>query len=97
MTCIVNNATVDVTWIKDGDSVRESARIDTKLNETTSYLRIPKVVEEDSGNYSCEARSKSGILAHSAVMIKVERKLASLLFSSFTIESHLILMVRALF
>ena len=40
---------------KDKDSRKEKAVIDTQLDETTSYLVIAKVVEEDSGEYSCEA------------------------------------------
>ena len=55
------------------------------LDETTSSLHISMVVEEDSGEYSCEARNKPGILAHSTVMITVKRKLALLYCPSFAI------------
>ena len=78
LTCNVNKATINVTWKKDGDPVKERAVIETQLDETTSYLTIAKVVEEDSGEYSCEARNRVGNMARSIVMIKVNRKLAVL-------------------
>ncbi|XP_066015704.1 fibroblast growth factor receptor 4-like isoform X2 [Pocillopora verrucosa] len=71
LTCSVNKATVNITWKKDGDPVKERAVIKTQLDETTSYLIIAKVVEEDSGEYSCEARNRVGNVARSIVMIKV--------------------------
>ena len=58
--------------------MKERAVIDTQLEETTSYLNISKVVKNDSGNYSCEARNRLGDLARSTVMIKVKRKCLSL-------------------
>ena len=78
LTCIVNEVTVNITWKKDGDPITESAVIDTQLGEKTSYLVIAKVVEEDGGEYSCEARNRLGNVARSIVMIKVNRKLAFL-------------------
>lgn len=78
LTCSVNKATVNITWKKDGDPVKERAVIETQLDETTSYLIIAKVVEEDSGEYSCEAHNRVGNVARSIVMIKVNRKLAVL-------------------
>ena len=78
LTCSVNEVTVNITWNKDGDPIKERAVIDTQLGETTSYLVIAKVVEEDSGEYSCEARNRLGNVARSIVMIKVNRKLAFL-------------------
>ena len=78
LTCSVNEATVNITWKKDGDPIKERAVIDTQLDETTSYLVIAKVVEEDTGEYSCEARNRLGNVAHSIVMIKVNCKLALL-------------------
>ncbi|CAH3133335.1 unnamed protein product, partial [Pocillopora meandrina] len=71
LTCSVNEATVNITWRKDGDPIKERAVIDTQLDETTSYLVVEKVVEEDSGEYSCEARNRLGNVARSIVMIKV--------------------------
>nr|XP_058956060.1 vascular endothelial growth factor receptor 3-like isoform X2 [Pocillopora verrucosa] len=71
LTCSVNEATVNITWKKDGDPIKERAVIDTQLDETTSYLVIAKVVEGDSGEYSCEARNRLGNVARSIVMIKV--------------------------
>ncbi|CAH3133327.1 unnamed protein product, partial [Pocillopora meandrina] len=73
LTCSVNEATVNITWKKDGDPIKERAVIDTQLDETTSYLVIAKVVEEDSGEHSCEARNRLGNVARSTVMIKVNR------------------------
>ena len=58
--------------------MKERAVIDTQLEETTSYLNISKVVKNDSGNYSCEARNRLGDVARSTVMIKVKRKCISL-------------------
>ena len=78
LTCSVNQVTVHITWKKDGDPIKERAVIDTQLDETTSYLVIAKVVEEDSGEYSCEARNRLGNVARSIVMIKVNCKLAVL-------------------
>ncbi|XP_022777681.1 hemicentin-1-like isoform X2 [Stylophora pistillata] len=72
LNCIVNKATVNITWKKDGDPIKGRAVIDTTLYETTSSLPISLVVEEDSGEYSCEARNKPGILAHSTVTIIVK-------------------------
>ncbi|XP_027035864.1 vascular endothelial growth factor receptor 3-like isoform X5 [Pocillopora damicornis] len=71
LTCSVNEATVNITWRKDGDPIKERAVIYTQLDETTSYLVVEKVVEEDSGEYSCEARNRLGNVARSIVMIKV--------------------------
>ena len=78
LTCSVNEATVNITWRNDGDPIKERAVIYTQLDETTSYLVVEKVVEEDSGEYSCEARNRLGNVARSIVMIKVNRKLALL-------------------
>ena len=78
LTCSVNQVTVHITWKKDGDLIKERAVIDTQLDETTSYLVITKVVEGDSGEYSCEACNGLGNVAHSIVMIKVNRKLSLL-------------------
>ncbi|XP_022777574.1 fibroblast growth factor receptor 4-like isoform X2 [Stylophora pistillata] len=67
-TCLVNDATVTITWKKDGDPIKV---INMKLDEKTSELRIPKVVEKDSGEYSCEARNRLGNVARSTVTINV--------------------------
>ena len=55
--------------------MKERAVIDTQLDETTSYLSVSRVVKNDSGNYSCEARNRLGDVARSTVMVKVKRKL----------------------
>ena len=79
LTCSVNEATVNITWKKDGDPTKETAVIDTQLYEKTSYLVIAEVVKDDSGEYSCEARNRPGDVARSTVIIIVKRKLLLLL------------------
>ena len=75
MTCNVNEETINVTWKKDGDSVPERAKIDTRLDDEKSTFAITGVVKEDSGVYSCEARNKLGFVARSFVKINVKGKL----------------------
>ncbi|PFX12321.1 Tyrosine kinase receptor Cad96Ca [Stylophora pistillata] len=72
LTCIVNEKTVKIIWKKDGESFEERAVIDTRLEERKSTLVITKVVEEDSGKYSCEASNKLGTAARSSVTLDVE-------------------------
>ncbi|XP_022797633.1 limbic system-associated membrane protein-like [Stylophora pistillata] len=71
LTCKVNRETVNITWKKDGESLKERAVIDTQLNKTKSKLVITEVVEEDSGEYSCEASNKLGTVALSSVILDV--------------------------
>ena len=78
LTCIVNAPTVKITWKKDEHSMGQNADIDTRLDDKLSKLVIADVVEEDSGEYSCEAHNRAGIVAYSTVTIYVKRKLASL-------------------
>ena len=78
MTCLVNEETVKITWKKDGESLKERAVVDTRLNKTKSKLVITAVVEEDSGEYSCEASNKLGTVAHSSVILDVKGKLVCL-------------------
>lgn len=78
LICIVNKATVNITWKKDGDQIKKRANIFTQSDEKKGYLHIAKVVEEDSGVYSCEARNRLGNVARSNVTINVNRKLALL-------------------
>ena len=75
LTCKVNEETTIVTWKKDGNSITERAVIDTRLDEETSKLARTEVVEEDSGEYSCEARNKLGNVARSVVTVDVKGKL----------------------
>ena len=56
----------------------QNADIDTRLDEKLSKLVIAEVVEEDSGEYSCEARNRASIVARSTVRIYVKRKLSLL-------------------
>ena len=73
LTCKVNEETIKVTWKKDGNSITERAV--TKLDEKTSKLNLTEVVEEDSGEYSCEASNKLGNVARSVVTVDVKGKL----------------------
>ena len=75
LTCNVNEETINVTWKKDGDSVPERAKIDTRFDDEKSTFAITGVVKEDSGVYSCEARNKLGFVARSFVKINVKGKL----------------------
>ena len=75
LTCKVNEETIKVTWKKDGNSITERAVIDTRLDEKTSKLTLTEVVEEDSGEYSCEASNKLRNVARSVVTVDVKGKL----------------------
>ena len=85
MTCKVNEETINITWKKDGQRITERAVKDTRLDETKSKLVLAEVVEEDSGEYSCEARNKLGTMACSAVIVNVKGKLFK--------ELHIILVI----
>ena len=75
MTCKVNKETISIKWRKDGDPITERALINTRLYEKKSKLALINVVEEDSGEYSCEVRNKLGTVARSVVTINVKGKL----------------------
>ena len=75
LICIVNEQTMSIMWKKDGDLITEKAVIETRLDEENSKLDITEVVEEDSGEYSCEARNKPGTVARSVVTVNVKGKL----------------------
>ena len=75
MTCKVSKETISIKWRKDGDPITERALINTRLDEKKSKLALISVVEEDSGEYSCEARNKLGTVARSVVTINVKGKL----------------------
>ena len=75
MTCKVNEETINITWKKDGETITERAVIETRLDETKSKLALTEVVEEDSGEYSCEARNKLGTVARSVVTVNIKGKL----------------------
>ena len=85
MICIVNEETISIMWKKDGDSITERAVIDTRFDEKNSKLTLTEVVEEDSGEYSCEARNKPGTVARSVVTVNVKGKLFK--------ELHIILVI----
>ena len=75
MTCKVNKETISIKWRKDGDPITERALINTRLDEKKSNLALISVVEEDSGEYSCEARNKPGTVARSVVTVNVKGNL----------------------
>ena len=75
MTCKVNKETISIKWRKDGDPITERALINTRLDEKKSKLALISVVEEDSGEYSCEARNKPGTVARSVVTVNVKGNL----------------------
>ena len=85
LTCKVNEETINITWKKDGETITERAVIETRLDETKSKLVLTEVVEEDSGEYSCEARNKLGTVARSVVIVNVKGKLFK--------ELHIILVI----
>ena len=75
LTCQVNKATVKIIWKKDDDTVIPRAQIDTQLDGKLSKLFIEGVVEGDSGEYSCEAHNRPGIVVCSSVKINVKGKM----------------------
>ncbi|XP_022797615.1 carcinoembryonic antigen-related cell adhesion molecule 1-like [Stylophora pistillata] len=82
LTCKFNEETVNITWKKDGESLQERAVIDTRLDEGKSKLVITEVVEEDSGEYSCEASNKAGTVDRYSVTLDVKAAPAALSSSS---------------
>ena len=79
LTCKVNKVTVKIMWRKNDDDARITrAEIDTNVDEKLSRLSIAEVVEGDSGEYSCEARNRQGIVARSTVKINVKGKVTFL-------------------
>ena len=74
LTCQMNKATVAIKWKKNGDEVIPRAQIDTRVDHKLSKLCIEEVLEGDSGEYSCEARNRPGIVARSTVKINVKGK-----------------------
>ena len=77
LTCEVNRATVKIIWKKDDDAVAPRAQIETQLHvdDKFSKLSIEEVVEGDSGEYSCEAHNRPGIVDRSTVEINVRGKI----------------------
>ena len=73
LTCKSNKATVAMNWRKN-DEVIPRAQIDTRIDDKESKLFIAEVVEGDSGEYSCEAHNRPGIVARSTVKIIVKGK-----------------------
>ena len=72
LTCTVSKATVAINWKKNDDEGIPRAQIDTQVDGKFSKLYIAKVVESDSGKYSCEARNRPGVVARSTVKINVK-------------------------
>ena len=71
LTCEVNKATVKIIWRKDDDKYIPRAQIETQLGDKLSKLFIEGVLGSDTGEYSCEAHNRPGIVARSAVYIDV--------------------------
>ncbi|PFX18046.1 Tyrosine kinase receptor Cad96Ca [Stylophora pistillata] len=88
LTCKVNEKTVNIIWKKDGESFKERAVIDTRLDETKSSLVITKVVEEDSGEYSCEASNQLGTVVRSSVTLDIKEAPAAPSSSSLGCEEQ---------
>ena len=63
-----------IIWKRNGGPVSQRAQIDTRVNDKLSTLFIAEVVEDDSGEYSCEAHNTPGIVAHSTVNININAK-----------------------
>ena len=59
-----------IIWKKNGGPVIPRAQIGTRVNDI-STLFIAEVVEDDSGEYSCEAHNTPGIMADSTVNISI--------------------------
>ena len=74
LTCRVNKATVKIIWKRNGGPVSQRAQIDTQVNDKLSKLFIAEVVEDDRGEYSCEARDTPGNMARSTVNININAK-----------------------
>ena len=74
LTCRVNEATVKIIWKRNGGPVSPRAQINTQVNDKLSTLFIAEVVEDDSGEYSCEARNTPDIMARSTINININAK-----------------------
>ncbi|KAL9959877.1 hypothetical protein ACROYT_G033247 [Oculina patagonica] len=70
LTCEVNAVTTHIKWLKNGVLVSPRARVSPRVDDK-SILSIEKVVEDDSGEYSCEASNEAGIVTRSSVEIEV--------------------------
>ena len=80
LTCTVSKTTVAINWKKNDDEGIPRAQIDTQVDDKLSKLYIADVVESDSGEYSCEARNRPGIVARSTVKINVKSVKGKLTF-----------------
>jgi len=74
LSCQINEATVAIKWKKNGDEAIPRSQIDTRVDDKLSKRFIEDVVEGDSGEYSCEARDRPGIVTRSTVKITVKGK-----------------------
>ena len=70
LTCEVNKVTTDIKWLKNGALVSSRAHVSPRVGDK-SILSIAKVVEDDSGEYSCEASNEAGIVTRSS-SVKIE-------------------------
>ena len=72
LTCKVNRVTLNIKWKKNGASDIPRAQISPRVGDERN-LYIEKVVPDDSGIYSCEARNMAGTVS-STVKITVSGK-----------------------
>ena len=72
LTCKVNKVTLNIKWKKNGASDIPRAQISPRVGDERN-LYIEKVVPDDSGIYSCEARNMAGAVS-STVKITVRGK-----------------------
>ena len=72
LTCKVNRVTLNIKWNKNGASDIPRAQIGPRIGDEIT-LYIEKVVQDDSGVYSCEAYNMAGAVS-STVRITVRGK-----------------------
>ena len=72
LTCKVNRVTLNIKWKKNGASDIPRAQISPRVGDERN-LYIEKVVPDDRGIYSCEARNMAGAVS-STVKITVRGK-----------------------
>ncbi|XP_041378881.1 uncharacterized protein LOC121391255 [Gigantopelta aegis] len=68
--CFVPDADV-IVWRKDGELLRLDKRKRVLVN---NYLRVEKIIETDSGEYTCAARGRNGCYARISAFMDVKTK-----------------------
>ena len=72
LICRVNRVTLQISWMKNDASEITTAQVSRRIGDE-STLYIENVVQDDSGDYSCEAHNRVGT-ASSTVKITVRGK-----------------------